>query len=197
MTNPFNLSTDFKPTTQNLTDYEKYFKRKKISFTEEALIDTLLTSTSRYDAYWAVLSLRTLGTEKSIAPLKSVALSKWNDVQATSALTIGQLANGTENEFLGTLLLNKNFKQKYYAVWAIFVCPNDKAVEQMKQFVIKSVKDIKKMSDSIPLALWYLDKYTNINGEVEKKFAKVKENGHLLPPFIRETLKTETKYFAE
>jgi len=197
MTNPFNLSTDFKPTKQNLTDYEKHFKRKKIAFTEDALIDTLLTSTSKYDTYWAILSLRALGTEKSIAPLKSVALSKSNDVQGTSVLTIGQLANGAENEFLGTLLLDKNFRQNFYALWGIFIHPNDKAIKQVGQFVVKSLKDIKKMSDSIPLALWYLDNYSDLSGNIEKKFAKVKEHIELLPPFIRQTLKTETKYFAE
>ena len=197
MTNPFNLSIEFKPHEIDLEDYQNYFKRKKIDFVEDSLINLLLTSTSRDETYYAVLSLRELGTEKSIPALKQVTLSKSNDVQATSVLTIGQLANGSENEFLGQLLLNKNFRQKYYALWAIFVCLNNKAVESVKEFVIKSIKDINNISDSIPLALWYLDQYSEISGEIETKFAKVKDNIASLSPDIAAVLRNETKYFCK
>ncbi len=197
MKNPFNLSTDFKPTKEDLLEYEKYFKKKKTEFTEDALIQILLNSTSKSNHYWAILSLRVLGTKKSIVPLKSVVLSKSNDVQGTAVLAIRQLANGTENEFLGQLLLDNNFRQNYYALWAIFIHPNHNAVKEVEQFIVKSVKDVKKLSDSIPLALWYFDKYSEINGDIEKRFAKVKDNIELLPPFIKTTLKNETKYFAE
>ena len=124
-----------------------YFKKSKKTYTEETMIDILKNQPNKYCLYWAILALRKIGTEKSIEHLKNVVHYKNMDVQGTSVLTIAKLANGQENEFLGKLLLDKEFKQKWYAMVAIFFKVNEKPLPYILEYGTKTIKNCKKLPD--------------------------------------------------
>jgi hypothetical protein len=83
------------------------------------------------------------------------------DIQGAGVLTIAKLANGMENEFFGKLLLNENYKNKWYAMAAIFYKINDKALPYVLEYGINKIKKSKNMPQPGGLVLTYLAKYAH------------------------------------
>ena len=111
------------------------------------MIDILIKQSNWFDLLQAIMALRKVGTEKSIKYLKNVLLeynsTKKIDIQGTCVLTIAKLTNGIENDYFGKLLLNENFKDKWYAMAAIFYKINDKALPYVLEYAIEKLKKVK------------------------------------------------------
>jgi HEAT repeat protein len=126
-----------------LFTYEHFTKKIKRPFTEDTMIDILIKQPHWSDLFQAVVALRKIGTEKSIEYLKNVTLNyngtKKIDIQGNAVLTIAKLANGMENEFFGKLLLNENYRNKWYAMAAIFYKNNDKALIYVLEYGINKI----------------------------------------------------------
>ncbi|MCL1992223.1 MAG: hypothetical protein FWG66_04680 [Spirochaetes bacterium] len=170
---------------------KEIFKKRKKPYTEDAMIEILKSQTSKTDIYWAILALREVGTVESIEYLKNIVLYKNMDIQATSVLTIAKLANGTENEFLGKLLLEKEFKQKWYAMVAIFYKPDKKPLPYVLEYGVKTIKNCKNMNDAGELIITYLARYAPENEQSQKIFAKVNKDFENLSPFGQKCLREE------
>ena len=169
----------------------EYFDKLKKPFTEETMIDILIKQPDRFSIYYAILALRKIGTIKSIQYLKNIICYKNMDIQGTSVLTIAKLANGMENEFLGKLLLNKEFKQKWYALAAIFYKINDKALPYILEYAINKIKNGKNMPETGGLVLLYLAKYAPENEQSKKIFEKINKEYEYLELVVQKTLKEE------
>jgi hypothetical protein len=155
------------------------------------MINILINQPNKYDINYALLALRKIGTIKSIEYIKNVVCYKNMDIQGISVLTMAKLANGMENEFLGKLLLNKEFKQKWYAMAAIFYKINGKALPYVMERGIDKIKSSKNMPEDGGLILMYLAKYAPENEQCKRIFEKVNKNFEDLEPVIQNNLKEE------
>ena len=157
--------------------YEHITEKIKKPFTEDTMINIINQQSNWYDVLQAISALRKIGTEKSIKYLKKIVIEyngiKKMDIQASGVLTIAKLANGVENEFLGGLLLNKEYKTKWYAMAAIFYKINNEALPYVLEYGMKKIKKSKNMPESGGLVLIYLAKYAHENEQSKKIFSKV------------------------
>ena len=172
-------------------DIRDHFQKKKKPYTEDTMIEILKNMDNKNEMWWAILALRKIGTKKSIKYLKDIVHYKYMDVQATSVLTIAKLAEGTENEFFGKLLLDKEFKQKTYAMTAIFYEANDKPLKYIIEYGIDKIKNCKNMPDVGGLVLTYLARYAPENEDCKKIFTKVNKDFENLYPFGKKCLREE------
>lgn len=168
-----------------------YFNSKKMPYNEETMIDCLKNQRNKHEIYWAILALRQIGTIKSVEYLKNVVTYKNIDVQSTSVLTIGKLANGTENEFLGQLLLNKDFRAKWYAVFALNFRANDKAVPAVLEYGLKTIKSSKTQPEAGILVVEYLARFAPKNEQSKKIFARINKDIENLDSKAKEVFTTE------
>ena len=184
----------------NLSDigpfcYSHITEKLKKPFTEDTMIDILIKQSNWFDLLQAIMALRKVGTEKSIKYLKNFLLEynsiKKMDIQGTCVLTIAKLANGIENDFFGKLLLNENFKDKWYAMAAIFYKINDKALPYVLEYGMKKIKKSKNMPEVGRLVLIYLVKYAPENEKSKKIFSKINKDFDEMNKEIREYLKKE------
>lgn len=150
-----------------------YFEEKKLPFTEETMIHCLSQQNNKHELYWAILALRMIGTKRCIEPLKKVATYPNLDVQGLSVMTIAKFANGTENEFLAGLLLDKAFKAKWYAVYAFNFKANNHAVTHAITYGLKTIKSAKNKPEAGSLIVEYLARFAPENTEAKKIFARI------------------------
>ena len=160
----------------------EYFHNEKMPFTEETMIKCLKMKRNKYEIYWAVLALRMLGTQKAIQYLKEVSTYKNLDVQGSSVLTIAYLAEGSENEYLASLLLNKDFKAKWYAVVAFNHKPDGKAVPYAAEYGFKTIKSSKNKPEAGSLIVEYLARFASENELAKKIFARINKDFENLSP---------------
>ena len=160
----------------------EYFHNEKMPFTEETMIKCLKMKRNKYEIYWAVLALRMLGTQKAIQYLKEVSTYKNLDVQGSSVLTIAYLAEGSENEYLASLLLNKDFKAKWYAVVAFNHKPDGKAVPYAAEYGVKTIKSSKNKPEAGSLIVEYLARFASENELAKKIFARINKDFENLSP---------------
>ena len=170
---------------------KEYFVKTKRTYTEDTMIDILKTQPNKHALYWAILALRNIGTVRSIEYLKNVLHYKNMDVQGTGVLTIAKLANGSENEFLGKLLLDKEFKAKWYAMAAIFYRANEKALPYVIEYGINRIKNCKNMPEVGGLIITYLARFAPENEQCKKIFTKINKDFENLYPYAQKCLKEE------
>ena len=175
----------------NSTFVKDYFKKKKMPYNEETMIDCLINQRNKHELYWAILALREVGTIKSVEYLKKVVTYKNLDVQGISVMTIAKLANGSENEFLGKLLLDKDFRAKWYVVFSFNYKANEKAVPYALEYGLKTIKSSKNQPEAGRLIVKYLARFAPKNEQSKKIFARINKDFENLPPFYREVFTQE------
>ncbi|MDU1891201.1 MAG: HEAT repeat domain-containing protein [Dysgonomonas sp.] len=168
-----------------------YFKRKKKEYTEDVMIEILKNQSDKSEIYWAILALRKIGTRRSIEYLKHVVCYKNMDIQGTSVLTIAKLADGTENSFLAELLLNKDFKQKWYAMVAIFYNANNDALPFVLEYGKAKIRNCKSMPEVGGLIITYLARYASDNEDAKVIFSRVNKDFENLYPYAKKCLRGE------
>jgi hypothetical protein len=175
--------------------YKHFMEKLKKPFTEDTMIDILIKQQSWFDILQAILALRKVGTEKSIKYLKNIVLEYNNtkkiDIQGTGVLTIAKLADGMENDFLGKLLLNENYKNKWYAMAAVFYKINDKALPSVLEYGINKIKKSKNMPEPGGLVLTYLAKYAHENEQCKRIFTRINNDFEEMDKETKEYLKNE------
>lgn len=167
--------TDFSKSQEDIEEYIKYFKRRKIDYTEDVLIKTIKNSKVKNEIFFSILALRNIGTDKSIPILKKSCFYKNQDSQSNSILTINQIAKETETEFYGNCLLDARYKQKGYALWALVANSNGNAIEQVTEFLQKQLKKQDDNMGYISTSICYLNRYKDYEPEINKIFEKVKK----------------------
>ena len=172
-------------------DVKYYFSKRKIPYTEESMIEILKTKTNSEALVFSLVALREIGTIKAIEAIKNIVHFKKLDVQATSVLTIAVLTNGSENEYLGKLLLEKEFKEKWYAMLAILYNADKKALPYVLEYGKRTIKNCKNMADAGGLILTYLARFSPENEDCKKIFAKINKDFSNLYPHGQKCLKDE------
>ena len=117
-------------------------RHRDFSWTEEFFISLIEKNESKMDVYWSVIALRSCGTERSIASLKSLATHVSQDVKATAILTIARIARAAETEYYAARLIDPSYRAKPYALWAISAYGDDTAIPAVRSFITKNKKKI-------------------------------------------------------
>ena len=66
-------------------DIKEYFRKKKMAYTEDTMIEKLKNQNNKYEIRQAILALRKIGTIKSVEYLKNIVHYKNMDVQGAVA----------------------------------------------------------------------------------------------------------------
>ena len=121
-----------------------HFRRNKaFSWSEEFFLSAINTAKSKYDVYWAVIALRDYGTRKSLPALKALSKYPMQDVKACAVLTIAQIAGAAETPyFVQVLEYPLSGRNKVYALWAIGVAGDERALESVERYVRKNKKKL-------------------------------------------------------
>ena len=161
-----------------------YFRRKKIVWNEEYFISMLENSPSRHDVYFATIALRDCGSERCIPALKAKLHYKMQDVKCTAILTIAHIAGEKETDLYAQCLLDPEYRQPAYAIWAIKDAGDERAISAVLGYFHKNrgkIRSGKLLNGTIADGLEYLQKFRTANEEVEKLFTFIKENWEALP----------------
>jgi hypothetical protein len=111
-----------------------HFRKRRLTLTEDGVLDAIEAGRSRYDVYWGVLALRDVGTARSIPLLKSLLHFPMQDVKDCSLLTIAHIAGASETPFYVAALQDRRTR-KVYPMWAIEVAADDRAEPAVLEFV--------------------------------------------------------------
>jgi hypothetical protein len=169
---PFALSDFTKDAIQ------QHFRRKKLVWSEDYFIDTLISSKSRYDVYFASIALRDCGTEKCIASLRDKLHYSMQDVKCTALLTIAHIMREQETELYALCLLDAKYREPAYAMWAIQDAADERAVPAVLEYFRKNRSSIRRgklLNGTLSKGLEYLSKYRKNNPDIEYLFQFTKE----------------------
>ena len=175
-----------------------HFRRKNLEWTEEYFLNVLDTSERKHDIYWAVLALRDCGTVRSIPHLVAKLDYPIQDVKCTSILTIAHLAGAAETELYARALLDPQYREKSYAMWAIRDAADERAVEAVISYFRKNLSKIRKgklHNVSLPDGLDYLQRFADTNPEVLALFADIQNCWAQLAEGERKTISERVPYF--
>ena len=116
-----------------------HFKKHLPVITEEALIELLSAPRSKWDAYYAVLALRDVGTTQAVPALRGMLTYPMQDVKDCAVLTIAHIAGEAETPFYVHALESKGTR-KGYPMWAIEVAADERAIPSVIPFVTVALK---------------------------------------------------------
>lgn len=184
------MSEDFRNDPEDIESFRQFFQRKKIPFTEAGLIDCLHQPKTKNEAYLAILALRDLGTPTCLPVLREAALLRWHDCQSTAVLTLAQIGRENETHFLGELLHTPTFRAKYYALWALTVASDDRAVPQVLAFLDKTLKKLPEYDGLVHACLKYLLRHRAAYPEIEDSLARARDRRDRLDNEARALLET-------
>ncbi|MEW6278244.1 MAG: HEAT repeat domain-containing protein [Candidatus Eremiobacterota bacterium] len=171
---------DFRNDAEERESLRAFFARKKIPFTEEALIGCLHPERTKNEIYLAILALRDLGTERCLEALRRAARFKYHDCQSTAALTLAQIGGKGETRFLGDLLLDRQYRAKDYALWALLADSNEEAVPQVLAFLEATLKHLPEYNGLVRQSVAYLRRHPG--PEVDAVLEKVRARFQRLDP---------------
>lgn len=183
-------------TIQDHSTERKYFKSRKIEYSEDALIHVLNNSKRRYDIYWATIALREIGTLKCIEPLKKLSSYPMQDVKCTSILTIAIIAGSGETSFYASALLDPKYKEKGYALWALLECGNALGVAAVIDHLNKTLKRHKKVDihdDELP-SIVFLSRFASSNKDAGQAVGSWLQVRAPLPAYILDSLISNSEY---
>jgi hypothetical protein len=172
------------PNDAETTAYiQSYFKRKKVPYQEESLIDVLDDSAmGKMAVYWAVLALRDVGTATCVPALKRKLRYPMRDVKDCSILTIAHIAGATETEFYVEALRDKR-TQKACPLWAILDAADERAIEAVLEYADKEIRALKtnRPNAGLIFAVQYLRKNLEKDDRVEKALHSLQDRGFRIP----------------
>ncbi|MFH0133070.1 HEAT repeat domain-containing protein [Variovorax sp. VaC1] len=128
----------------NKETISQHFKKNKaFSWSEEFFLSTISTDKSKHDVFWAVLALRDCGTQKSLPALKALSRYPKQDVRDSAVLTIAQIAGATETPYFVQILEDPlSGRGRVYALWAIGVSADERALASVEKYVRKNKKKL-------------------------------------------------------
>jgi hypothetical protein len=152
--------------------------RKRIEYSEDALIAVLEDGTDRNAVYWATIALRDVGTPRAVPALQNLLHYPMQDVKDCSLLTIAHLAGPAATEFYVHALRDKRTR-KLYPMWAIRVAADERAVEPVLEYVDRALKRLERSTPADPGdayldGLEYLSRFHETEPRIETVFARVR-----------------------
>ena len=122
---------------------EHFRRNKSFSWSEEFFLSAIDADKSKYDVFWAVVALRDCGTQKSLPALKALSKYPKQDVRDSAVLTIAQIAGAAETPYFVQILEDPlSGRNKAYALWAIGVSGDERALASVAQYVRKNKKKL-------------------------------------------------------
>lgn len=123
---------------------ERHFRRRQFQWDEDYFISVLEQPRSKHDVYWAAIALRKVGTGKSVEPLRALLTFPMQDVKCVAILTIAHIAHEKATPILSVALLDPNYREKGYAMWAIKDAADERAVPAVLEYFSKNKSKMKK-----------------------------------------------------
>jgi hypothetical protein len=164
---------------------QKYFRRKRIPYTEDALLAVLEDGTQRQAVYWATIGLRDVGTMRSVPFLQAKLHYPMQDVKDCAILTVAHIAGAAATDFYVDALLDKRTR-KLYPMWAIRVAADERAIDAVLAYVGRVLQRLERPTPSDPGdayvdGLEYLARFHAIDPRIPPMFDRVRRIWHLLP----------------
>src|SRR5215470_8461284 len=106
---------------------EKHFRKRAFVWSEDYFFSILNAPRSKYDVYWSAIGLRRVGTERSVPVLLRFLTYPMQDVKCVSILTIAHIGRASVTPLLADALLNPEYREKVYAMWAILDAADERA----------------------------------------------------------------------
>lgn len=157
----------------------RFFQRKKVPYSEEALVQVLQDdSSSKMAVYWAVLGLRDVGTSKCVPALKAMLHYPMQDVKDCSILTIAHVAGATETSYYVEALRDKRTR-KAYPMWAIRDAADASPTDAVLDYVTRELKKLRKGDDpgeAFGFAVEYLVKFRCHDPRIETLLCETKKH---------------------
>lgn len=176
-----------------------HFKRDNLIWSEHWFIKVIQTSDRKYDIYWSVLALRDCGTDSCVPILKNLLSYPMRDVKCTSLLTIAHIAGHNETVFYAETLLNKDYREKVYAMWAIKDAADNRAIDSVLEYLLTNQSKWKNGAmpkDILPYALEYLSNFYDDDERLPKLFSEVTESWERISEVERTVLTKRIPYFS-
>jgi hypothetical protein len=120
-------------------------RHKDLVWSEDFLLDLIENGKSRMDVYWAVIGLRDCGSTRCIPALKGLAVHPTQDVKATAILTIASIAGSAETPYYAERLNDPAYKAKDYALWAIGVAGDERALQAIHAYIRRNKKSLSRV----------------------------------------------------
>lgn len=119
-------------------------RHRDLAWTEDYLLGLIGDARSRMDVYWSVIGLRHCGTSRSLPALKALSSHPAQDVKATAILTIAQIAGALETPYYAERLVDPHYRAKDYALWAIGVVGDERALEAVRAYVQRNKRTLSR-----------------------------------------------------
>ena len=176
-----------------------HFRKKQVVWDEAYFVTVLQTSSDKYDVYWSVIALRDCGTKACLPALKDNLQFPMQDVKCGAILTIAHVAGDSETPLYADALIGTSFRDKGYAMWAIRVAADARAVDAVLGYFKKNrakLRQGKLANATLADGLNYLDKYRPSNPEIAALFEDVDGVWPNLPEADRRDISERLPYFA-
>lgn len=187
------LPTEFELTQESINEMFRALKRGKhdFSWSEDSLLSLIDPPAKRSDIYWATIGLRHCGTLRSIPALKQLAFVPNQDIRACALITIACIAGSSETPYFASCLTDPLCKVKDYAMWAIGVCGDRRALAAVDTYLHKNLRKLTiAVSDPrVQLeALTYLSRAAKSEPKAAELLAKYKQLQSILCEWHRDNL---------
>lgn len=174
--------------------------RKRIEYSEDALLAVLEDGSDRYAVYWATIALRDVGTLRAVSALQKLLHYPMQDVKDCSVLTIAHLAGPAATEFYVHALRDKRTR-KLYPMWAIRVAADERAVDAVLEYVDRALKRLERSTPADPGdayldGLEYLSRFHESEPRIETVFARVRRVWSRLPAGVQKRLSESVPVLA-
>jgi hypothetical protein len=117
---------------------------------EDSLLKAIIDDKSKKIVYYAVIGLWEFGTQKCVPYLKKLSSYPYRDVQTTSVVTVGKIAQAKETKYFADLLDDPQYKDKMYPMTVLWEIGNEDALPAVKRFAQNIIdKKIKAFADTI------------------------------------------------
>lgn len=190
---PFPVSDSLK---QAIRDH---FKRRNLVWSEDWFIEVIQTSERKYDIYWSVIALRDCGTSLCVPTLKNLLRYPMQDVKCCSLLSIAHVAGPSETVFYAETLLDKTYREKGYAMWAIRDAADHRAINSVLEYLHVNRSKWKRgnmTNATLPDALEYLSAFYDTDPRIPNVFADVTDAWERISEGDRKELARRIPYFS-
>jgi hypothetical protein len=125
------------------TIFDHFKRNKAFSWSEEFFLSAININKSKNDVFWATIALRDCGTPESLPVLKALSAYPMQDVRDSAILTIAQIAGAAETPYFVQVLEDPlSGRNKAYALWAIGVSGDERALAPVERYVRKNKKKL-------------------------------------------------------
>ena len=178
------------PLGSSQNSIEKHFRKRAFVWSEDYFLSVLNAPRSKYDVYWSALGLRKVGSNRSIPALVNLLTYPMQDVKCVAILTIAHIGGASVTPLLVEALLSPNYREKDYAMWAIFDAADERAIPAVVEYFSKNRSKLRTGKlGSFGFGTRYLAKYRDSHHESRAFIEQIPTYWNRLPAGAREELK--------